>query len=302
MDAEFWKKVYKYLLLPPIWLTFIIVPASFGLLIYVAVVGLGEHFLAYTSYFLSAYSLALVSVRVPDIIRFFKYIKNENKYVVKFRTDTELRVKLTLMMHLSINAAYAIFQLWLAVYHTSAWYYSMAAYYLLLTLMRYLILRDVRGRTGTDMVREYKMYRISGICLCFMNVVLGGIVMFITQFGHGARHHYITTIALAAFTFTSVTLAIIDNIKYRKYGSPLYSAAKAISLVSAAFSLLTLETAMLFAFGEADAGFNKIMTTATGAAVCVFVIAVAIYMIVRSTLELNKLKRQKCTEKTEAGT
>ena len=64
------------------------------------------------------------------------------------------------------------------------------------------------------------------------------------------HHHEITTIALAAYTFTSLTFAIINTVKYRKYHSPVYSASKAISLASACVSLLTLESTMLTTFGN----------------------------------------------------
>ena len=43
---------------------------------------------------------------------------------------------------------------------------------------------------------------------------------------------------MAAYTFTALTLAIVNAVRYRKYGSPAYSAAKAISLASATLGLL----------------------------------------------------------------
>ena len=94
------------------------------------------------------------------------------------------------------------------------------------------------------------------------------------------KHHEITTISMAAYTFASLTLAIINAFRYKKYGSPAYSAAKAISLVSAVVSVLTLENAMLTAFGQDNSElFRQIMLGATGAAVVCAVEGIAIYMI-----------------------
>ncbi len=63
-------------------------------------------------------------------------------------------------------------------------------------------------------------------------------MMFIMVYqGRNYGHHEITTIAMAAYTFTSFTMAIINVIKYRKYKSPVYSATKAISLSSACVCL-----------------------------------------------------------------
>ena len=61
---------------------------------------------------------------------------------------------------------------------------------------------------------------------------------------------------------------------------PAYSAAKAISLVSAIVSVLTPENAMLTAFGQDNSElFRQIMLGATGAAVVCAVQGIAIYMI-----------------------
>ena len=58
-------------------------------------------------------------------------------------------------------------------------------------------------------------------------------------------------------------------------------------------SILSLETAMLTAFGEAgNDSFRQIMTAITGAAVCLLVLAMAIYMIIHSTKEINRLKKE----------
>jgi hypothetical protein len=108
------------------------------------------------------------------------------------------------------------------------------------------------------------------------------------------NHHEITTIALAAYTFTSLTLAIISNIKYRKYNSPVYSAYKAISLASACVSMLTLESTMLTTFGgdTMTAIEQKWMLGATGGAISVLIVTTAVYMIVVGTKKLKELKNR----------
>ena len=68
------------------------------------------------------------------------------------------------------------------------------------------------------------------------------------------------------------------------------SAAKAVGLVSAAVSMLTLETAMLSAFGSADGeDFRSIMTAATSAAVLIFTLTVSVYMIRRYIKETKRM-------------
>jgi len=106
------------------------------------------------------------------------------------------------------------------------------------------------------------------------------------------RHHEITTIAMAAYTFTALTLAIGKSVRYRKYGSPAYSAAKAVSLASAVVSVLTLEKAMMTAFDRSGGElFHRVMLGATGAAVILAVQAIAITMLVRAGKNLKTGKK-----------
>jgi hypothetical protein len=84
---------------------------------------------------------------------------------------------------------------------------------------------------------------------------------------------------------------VINVIRFRRHGSPIHSAAKVISLTAALVSMLSLETAMLAQFGGDDSEFRMIMTSISGGMVCTFVLAMAIYMIVRSTRYLkNQIK------------
>lgn len=109
------------------------------------------------------------------------------------------------------------------------------------------------------------------------------------------HHHEITTIALAAYTFGSLTMAIVNVVKYRKYNSPVYSASKAISLAAACVSMLTLESTMLTTFGEGtmDLTTRKIMLGVSGGAISVFIIFMAMHMIAQGTKKIKLLDAAK---------
>ena len=128
-----------------------------------------------------------------------------------------------------------------------------------------------------------------------MNLALALIIFFMVYWNRTFNHHEITTIALAAYTFTSLTIAIINTVKYRKYNSPVYSASKAISLASATVSVLTLESTMLTTFnnGTMDLTTRRIMLGASGGVISVFIIAMAIYMIVHGTKKIKLLSTAK---------
>ena len=123
-----------------------------------------------------------------------------------------------------------------------------------------------------------------------MNLALGLMIFFMVYWNRTFVHHQITAIAMAAYTFTSFTLAIVNMKKGRRYQSPVYSASKAISLSAACVSMLTLESTMLTAFSgeEADPMMGKLMLGGTGAAVTLFIVIMAVNMIVNGTKKLRE--------------
>jgi hypothetical protein len=289
------KKVLKALLFPHIAVMIILIPISTVLLVY-SMVFLGTSSVAaIISYVLSAYTLTVWCIKIPYVVRFFKTFKNENKYVKKWQDDTRLRVNVSLYSGLLFNVAYALLHLGMGFWHHSFWFYSLAGYYISLSVMRFFLLRYTSKHSrGEMMTTELRKYRACGIVLLIMNLALALMIFFMVYWNRTFMHHEITTIALAAYTFTSLTLAIINTVRYRKYESPVYSASKAISLASACVSVLTLESTMLNTFGGATMGLleRRILLGASGAAISAFIIVMAIYMIANGTKKIKLLKSE----------
>ncbi len=291
-----WKKIGKHVLFPHIAIMIILIPIATVFLVYSMVFIGTESLVAILSYVLAFYTLLVWSMRVPDLIRFFRSFKNENKYARRWLDDAHLRVNTSLYGGLLWNTAYALLQLGMGFWHHTFWFYSLAGYYVILAVMRFFLVRyTTKNKPGEKRRDELIRYRACGIVFLVMNLTLSVMIFFMVYWNRTFEHHEITTIALAAYTFTAFTKAIISIIKYRKYNSPVYSAAKAISLASACVSMLTLEATMLTTFndGSIDLTGRRIMLGCTGAAVSIFIIVMAIYMIVQST---NTLRTLRCVE------
>ena len=289
-----WKRIGKALLFPHIAIMILLVPIATVLLIGSMVFIGTESPIAIASYVISAYTLTVWCFKIPDMIVFFRTFKNENKYAVRWREDTRLRVNVSLYGSLLWNALYGIFQLWLGFYHRTFWFCSFGVYYISLGVMRFFLARHTtRYAPGERMRSELIKYRACGIIFLIMNLALTLIIFFMVYFNRTFEHHMITAIAMAAYTFTALTTAIINVIKYRKYNSPVYSASKAISLAAALVSMLTLESTMLttFADGTMTALEQKWMLGATGGVISVLIVATAIYMIAIGTKKLKELKK-----------
>ena len=239
------KKIGLKLLYPHVAIIITLLPISLTLMIWSMVV-LGEaHFVTIIGYVLSAYVLTTICFRIPDIIKLVKYIKNENKYVVRYRKDKHLRIKISLIATFIFNCAYAIFQFFIGLYHGSFWFYSMCAYYLFLAITRFYLMRHTLKCEPNEKPKEELLkYILSGWMMLLLNIALTVMVFFMVYWNRTFNHHQITTIALAAYTFTAFVIAIVNFIKYRKLKSPVFNAAKSLSLTSASVSIITLEATM----------------------------------------------------------
>ena len=287
-----WKKLGKTLLFPHIAIMIVLVPISTVLLVASMVFVGTESAIAYISYVLSAYTLTVWCVKIPYLIKFFKAFKDENKYARKWQDDTRLRVNVSLYGSFFWNIAYAIFQLWLGFYHHTFWFYSLGAYYICLAVMRFFLLLHTRKYApGEKMRDELIKYRACGAVFLLMNLALALIIFFMLYWNRTFEHHMITAIAMAAYTFTAFTVAIVNVVKYRKYSSPVFSASKAISLAAALVSMLTLGSTMLTTFrdGTMTEMGEKLMLGSIGVGVSILIVATAIYMIVTGTRKIKQL-------------
>lgn len=294
-----WKKIGKKIIYPPLWLMILLIPSATIFLV-CSMIFLGtESVVAIISYVISAYTLTVWCFKIPCLITFFKTLKNENKYLIRWREDPRLRVNISLFASIFINSAFAVFQFCLGIKHGSFWFYSLAAYYLCLASMRFFLFRYTKKHhPGERMRSELLKYRNCGWVFLVINLMLSVIVLFMIRFDRTFIHHEITTIAIAAYTFTSLTLAIINIVKFRKYNSPAFLTSKAISLAAACVSMLTLESTMLTTFGnaESDASMRRVLLAITGGVISLFLILTAIYMIVESTKKLRLLKSKELTD------
>ena len=290
-----WKKLGKALLFPHIAIMILLVPIATVLLVGSMVFIGTESLAAILSYVIAAYTLTVWCFKIPYLINFFKTFKTENKYARKWMEDTRLRVNVSLYGSLAWNALYGAFQLWLGFYHHTFWFYSLGAYYVCLGIMRYFLLLHTRKYTpGEKMQSELTKYRACGWIFLMMNLALTLIIFFMVYWNRTFIHHMITAIAMAAYTFTALTVAIVNTVKYRKYNSPVFSASKAISLASAMVSMLTLESTLLTAFGDGTvtALEQKWLLGATGGVISLVVVAMAIYMIRSSSKKLKEYRAQ----------
>lgn len=287
---KFLKKACKVLLYPCVAVIIPLALVSGVFLIYTMTRLPEKSIVRICSYLAAFYSLTVICVRIPDVIRFFAKFKDKNRYISIWRKDVRLRANITLCANVLWNGAYALLQLGMGIKHGSPWYYSLFVYYASLAFMRFFLVKyTLSNIPGKNIKNELKRYRICGAVFLLVNSALSGMILYMIRENRTVRHSEITVIAMATYTFVSLTFAIVNTVKYRRYNSPTLSAAKTISLASSCVSMLTLENTMLTAFskGNGEEVMRTLFLSISGGAVSAFIIVLAVYMIVQSNKKMK---------------
>lgn len=297
------KQIPKRIFFLPPLLTVIIAFSGYAFVIAVAVFRVDVPSIQYLSYVCSAYALVITITGFRHLTAFVKSVRHhidEHPLMEKilrvplgnrFLKDVRFRVRISLYQGFLINLLYIMMKMVSGICYRSVWFISIAIYYVLLAVMRFMLLRRGKKQASrSSMEVELRRYRLCGITLLLMNQALAAIVLLMVKQNKGYEYPGHLIYMVAVYAFYAIIIAVINLIKFRKHGSPVLSAAKAINLVAAMVSILSLETAMVSQFGEGDNAFRQVMTGATGGGVCVIVLGMAIFMIWKSTRQIKKLQ------------
>lgn len=240
----------------------------------------------------------------------------QNVLAGRVYADYRFRAILTTSAAFFINLLYAFINGIYALLHHSAWLGTLAAYYLLLSMMRFTAVwqertyikrakdgkskievgseeereeEGVQEREQNRHQQEWDVCRKAGLLLIAMTAVLGGAVMLLLHSQGGKNYSGFLIFAVAAYTFYKIIIAVINLIKVRSMRSPLLLAIRNIGYADALVSVLSLQTAMFAAFGEGEGINIQLMNGMTGGAVCVMILLIGICMTATAGREKQKL-------------
>ena len=211
-------------------------------------------------------------------------------FLKKIKSNTEFRIKLFLFISLIFNFGYASFLFVVSRIYFSKWFFVMSIYYALLSAARIFIFFEINP--NNTLRKKILSMRACGCFLLLLNLVVSVMVFLLIYTVPPAKYHEIIVITLATYTFSALTLAIINIVKYLKKNDHVYSCAKVISLISASVSMLTLTNTMLATFGGDDTMLRRIILPIFSGVVAIFIIVCAILMIKKANNDLKVLKNE----------
>lgn len=262
-------------------------------------------FVGYLFYVCAAVSLSLA---VWSIVLFLKKVSpkrifletaGKNALTAKLTQNYAYRTIVFVYISLICSVVLASSKMLAGWYYSSTWLMVLSGYYIILCLSKFLLIRYERKQAKlldekSVLIHEWKSYRICGIMLLVLTTFLQGVVIMIVKDGMGFAYNEIVVIAIAAYDFCCLANAIFYMIAQRKNHSPLVNAIKSISLASSLVAMLSLQTAMFASYSvDGDAAFQQLMNIITGTAVCILMIALGVFMMIKANKQLKHAKMEK---------
>ena len=196
-----------------------------------------------------------------------------------------------LLLSFIVNVIFSVFLFVVGNIYSSNWFFAVSIYYALLSMTRIFIFFQTSPKKPIE--TRIKNMRTCGYFVLLISLVFSA-MMFVLIYGNQhVKHHEITVITLATYTFTSLTFSIINVIKYFRKANYIYSSATIISLISTSISIVTLTNTMLFTFGETNVMLRSITLPILSGIVSVFINTCAILMIRKTSIDLRKLRNEK---------
>lgn len=216
--------------------------------------------------------------------------KMKLSFLKKLKIDKNFRIRFFLIFTFIFNTAYSLFLFLASQIFFSKWFFIMAIYYAVLSLTRIFIF--IKNKKQNSKNKQILIMRTTGYFLFLLNLVIAIMMFLLIYTAQYVKHHEITVIALATYTFGALSIAIIDVIRYVKKDHYIFSSIKVINLISASVSIATLTNTMLTTFGNGDTNLRNIILPILCTSVSIFIIFCAIMMIVKSNQELKALKNE----------
>lgn len=203
----------------------------------------------------------------------------------RLKNDVHYRIKFFSHLTLIFNICYFIFLLITSLIISSNWFFVMAVYYGLLSIVRAFVFKEVIK--PKDQIAKIKTLRFCGYFFLLINFVVSVLMFILIFIGKHVVYHKIIVITLATHAFSTLTIAIIGSVKFIKQKDFVYSSIKLINLVSASVSMVTLTNTMLSTFGDDVELLRSIILPLLCIAVSFFIIATSIIMIKKANLALK---------------
>lgn len=222
------------------------------------------------------------------IQRFCWEIAQKNRYTAIIANDTDARVLVTSFFSTIWKLFIVSAKILIGLYFSSYWFTLLAIYDIVLFIARAVLIAYGRKAVSeadpkNRYLKSLGVYRLSGIFIFLIALVLLFVVLMIVRDGEGFTYKGILIYIVALYDLFRLVRAIMYIMRTRKRMSPIVNAIRYFGLSSSVISILSLQTACLAAFGGALSVVEKQqLNMATGIISCGLLLFVSVLIIFKS--------------------
>ena len=185
------------------------------------------------------------------------------------------------LISLIFNVLFGVYHFVFGVVSSSWWLLTLGTYYLILSIVRFAVL--------ISKSKEGFITKFTGGMLITLSVPLAGTVILSLVRDRGHQLPMVVMIAMAAYSFTKITLATIQLVKSRRNASAAHITLRNISFADAFVSIFALQRSMLVSFEGMTETEILIMNALLGVAVCVIVFLLGLNLLRNKKIWFNAL-------------
>ncbi len=207
-----------------------------------------------------------------------------------------LRIAKSPYLSLVFNFSYGVGNAIIGFFVHSWWFVTVGAYYTVLAAARFSVLKIKRQANASADVQLFAK-RVTGVLLVMLSCCLVGVNVLSAVEERGIVFHEILMIAMATYTFSKITIAIIGMVQARKAESPSEMTLRNISLADTFVSIYTLQRSMLVSFPGMEPNEILVFNILTGTAIWLIVLFLGINLIGGKHINMAKSNILKANEK-----
>lgn len=259
---------------------------------------------AYIFYALAAitfgYTLYTIIIYTSALKQKIKKQLKANEFTTKLLEDYDFRTTIFAVWALMLNIVFAIMNLISAFLYQVLWYGIISIYYFMLVFFRggILFTNKMCAKRFVNHANEYekskwKIYFASGGFLILLEFAMIGAITQMILSKHPIKSGIIIAITNAIYTFYKVTMSIYNLVKARKFSNPVVQSLRNLNLADASMSIVSLTVLMLSTFtNDRSTIAILVIKSSTGFTVCVGIILMALFMMIKARKKLQLLKRE----------
>ena len=205
-------------------------------------------------------------------------------YIYKWKSDFDFKTFINSLGSMLVSGVFGLYNGFLGIRHASPWHSSIFIYYLLLTVIRFILINSERkagkGEKAVDS-GHVRLHLFSSVLLLVQTVSLILPIRMMTVFDKPVKIGLIPSIAMAAYTTYKISMASVNFRRKNASENRSVKILRSINFMDALLSVITLQNTLIMVNNEGSPQSMLPLTAATSGLIWIGMMTVAVHLLIR---------------------